>query len=219
MHGNLGSVTVAALGIALSPLPAVLALVLIGARDTTALAASFVVGEALALGAVVSAVVFLAPEVAEDGTIWVSLGWLQVVVGVVLGVLLVLHLGRSPKEGSARLREAFERVGPGAAFAGGLAMVVANPKNLALALAGAAAILELEYSEAGEAVGIVVFTVAGISVLVGLLALASAFPDRRAALLPRAQALVTARERTLVTVLLAALAAFFLLRGVLGLAS
>jgi hypothetical protein len=95
-------------------------------------------------------------------------------------------------------------------------MVAVNPKNLALTLAGAAAIAQLGYSAGGQAASVIGFTAIAVSLLVGLLLLASAFPHQAAVLLGRAQAAVFARERVLVAVILSALAVFFLLRGALG---
>ena len=95
-------------------------------------------------------------------------------------------------------------------------MVVLNPKNLALTLAGAASIVQLGYSAGGQAVSVAAFTAVAVSLLVGVLVLASVFPERSGELLGRAQAAVFARERVLVAAVLAALGAFFLLRGLLG---
>jgi threonine/homoserine/homoserine lactone efflux protein len=217
MSGDLSALTAAALGIALSPVPFVLVVALLGSTRPVPNAVAFVSGEALAVACIVGAVVFVT---ADDGTVAPlegKLNVLEVVVGVALGVLLVVHLRRPPRaDGPPRWSTLLDRVGPRGAFAGGLAMVAINPKNLALTLAGSASIVQLGYSTSGQAASVLTFSGVAVSALLLLLALTAAFPARSASLLARSQSVVYSHERALVGILLGALAAFFLLRGLLA---
>jgi threonine/homoserine/homoserine lactone efflux protein len=213
---DLGALVAAAIGIGLSPLPFVLAIALLGSSRPIGNALAFVSGEALAVGGIATiAVVLTAGE--GDGSLESALSALEVVVGACLAALLVVHLRRRPlKEGPPAWSGFLDSVGPRTAFAGGVAMVAVNPKNLALTLAGAASIVQLGYSASGQAAGVLTFTLVAVSALLVLLGLAAVSPARSAAALGRAEAFVFAHERVLVGGLLGALAAFFLLRGLTG---
>lgn len=218
MTGDLSAFTAAALGIALSPLPVLFQIALLGTSRPARNAVAFISGEAFAVAAIAVLVVAIVSD--EDGTegpLERPLSALEVVVGVLFLALLVVHLRRPRREGERpRWSTVLDRVGPRGAFAGGLAMVVLNPKNLALTLAGAASIAQLGYSAGGQAAGIAGFTAVAVSCLVALLLVAVAFPERSAVLLARAQAAVFAHERVLVSGVLGVLGVFFLLRGLLG---
>lgn len=217
MKGDLAALVFASLGIALSPLPFLLAVALLGASRSTQAATAFVTGEALAVGTITAAAVFLVP--AEEGAgsaLGMSLATIEIVIGAALALLLVVHARRSRARRTPEWWSRLGRVGLRTAFGGGLAMVVLNPKNLALTLGGAAAILELGESAGTRAVTAVAFTASAVSLLVAVLAAATAFPERAGTVLDRVQTFLLAHERRLVTVLLGTLATFYLARGVLG---
>jgi threonine/homoserine/homoserine lactone efflux protein len=213
---DLSAFAAAALGIALSPLPFVLAIALLGSSRPLGNAVAFVSGEALAIGGIATlAVVLTAGE--SDGSLADVLSALEIVVGACLAALLVVHLRRRPlREGPPAWSGFLDSVGPRTAFAGGVAMVAVNPKNLALTLAGAASIVQLGYSAGGQVASVLTFTFVAVSALLVLLGVAAVSPARSAAALGRAETFVFSHERLLVGGLLGALSAFFLLRGVTG---
>jgi len=218
VSGDLSAFAAAAIGIAVSPLPFLFAIALLGTNRPTRNALAFITGEALAVAVVATVTVVLVAD--GDGTagpLERPLSVLEIVVGAVFAALLVVHLRGPRREGERpRWSTVLDGVGPRGAFAGGLAMVAVNPKNLALTLAGAAAIAQLGYSAGGQAASVVGFTAIAVSLLVGLLLVAVSFPERSTAVLSRAQAAVYARERVIVASVLGLLAAFFLVRGLIG---
>jgi len=217
MSGDLGALAFAALGIALSPLPFVLAVALLGTGSSPRTAAAFVTGQALAVGTVSAAAVFLVPVDEEtDDSLGTSLGLVELTVGVLIALLRVAHLRRSSSARSAGWWSRLARVGPRAAFGGGLAMVVVNPKNLALTLAGAAAIIQLSSSTRVQAAGVVTFATLAVAVLLLVVLSVMAFPQRSRTILDRVHGFVLDHERTLVTILLGAVATFFVARGALA---
>jgi Sap, sulfolipid-1-addressing protein len=218
VSGDLGALAAAGLGIALSPLPLLFAFALLGTSRPLGNAVAFVAGEALAVGGIATAAVFFASDPTRPrDSVAGTLRALEIVIGLGLAALLVLHLSRPRRhEGLPRWSALLDGVGPGGAFAGGLAMVALNPKNLALTLAGAASIVQLGYSVNGRAAGVIVFTTGAVSLLSILIALSAALPHRSTELVGRAHSFVLVHERVLVACLLGALAAFFLLRGLLG---
>ena len=219
MGGDLGTAALAAIGIALSPVPFLIAVALLDADRVPARAVSFVSGEALAVAGVAAGIVLLlGRSVDTEGGFGAFLAALEIGIGLLLGLLLVVHLRRT-RGGDEPWGRLLERVDARAAFLGGLAMVVINPKNLALALAGSAAIVELGYSATGEVVSVATFTLASVSVLLALLLGVRAFPETARSILDRAHAFVAAHERPVGTVLLSVLAVYFTARGVLDLAA
>ena len=217
MNADLAALVLAALGIALSPAPFLLAVALLGASKSARTATAFVTGEALALGAVTASAVFLArAEEGSEDDLGSSLAAVEIAVGAILALLLLVHARRSRERRSPEWWSRLGRVGVRGAFGGGLAMVVVNPKNFALALGGATAILELWSSTGAQAASVVAFTAVAVSLLLALIVLATIFPERAEMLFDRAQGFVLDHERGLVAVLLGTLAVFFLARGVAG---
>jgi len=217
LAGDLSAFTAAALGIALSPLPFLFEVALLGTSRPTWNAVAFVSGEAFAIAAIATGtIVVVSDGDGGTGSLQRPLSALEIVVGALFAVLLAVHLlrprGEEERPGWASV---LDRVGPRGAFAGGLAMVAANPKNLALTLAGAASIAQLGYSVGGQAASVAGFTAVAVSALVGVLVLVVAIPSS-GELLARIRQGVFVHERMLVAAVLGALAVFFLLRGSLG---
>jgi threonine/homoserine/homoserine lactone efflux protein len=96
-------------------------------------------------------------------------------------------------------------------------MVGVNPKNLALALAGGAAILELDQTGGLAAVTVFVFTTLAVSLLIVEIAAYALSPERGAALLARGRDFTLRHERVVVNVVLLGLALLFVTRGLLDL--
>jgi len=103
------------------------------------------------------------------------------------------------------------------ALLSGAAMMGVNPKNLALTVAGAAAILELDQSGGRKAMALVVFTAIAVSLLVLEVMAYALAPVRAAGLLGRARTFTLRREGVVVNGVLVALAVFFFTRGLLDL--
>ena len=165
-EADLGTASAAAFGIAVSPLPALAVAALLGSSGSLRAASAFVAGEALAVGAIVAVVVVVAAGSLED-SLDSTLAVMQLGIAALLALLLVAHSRRArDKPASTRVLAALDGVGPRVAFVSGAAMVVVNPKNLALALAGGAAILELDQTGGLNVVTVVVFTAVTVSLLI-----------------------------------------------------
>lgn len=219
MKGDVGSLTAAALGIAASPVAFLLALGMLGTRTPLRNTAAFVSGQAVAVAGVAAAAVFLVADGRGVSDSWATrFAALDVFVGSLLAVLLVAHL-RRPRRSAGRPSWASSLDGLATpwAFAGGVAVIAANPKNLALTLGGAAAIVRLGSSPGDQAVGVLIFTAVAVSVLGLLLLAAAARPSQAVSLAWRGESFVLAHERRAVAAALALLAVFFLGRGLLAL--
>jgi threonine/homoserine/homoserine lactone efflux protein len=212
-----GTASAAALGIAISPIPLLAVAALLGSTGTTRTAAAFVAGETLAVGAIAAAVVVVGAG-ALEGSLGSTLAIMQLAVAGVLVLLLVAHLRMGGDEtASTRVLSALDGVRPRVALLTGMAMVGVNPKNLALTLVGAAAILELDQSGGLQAIAVIGFTVIAVSLLVVEVAAYALAPARAAAVLARGRSFTLRHERVVVNGVLLALALLFFARGLLDL--
>jgi Sap, sulfolipid-1-addressing protein len=156
-----------AIGVALSPVPIIAVVLMLTTPRARTNGPSFVLGWLVGLGVVGAIVLALAGPggASEEGqpAAWVS--WLKLLLG--LGLLLVAvrqFRGRPRGDEEAPLPKwmgAIDRFGPGQALGGGAALAGANPKNLLLAVAAAAAIAQTGIAGGQQAVAYAVFAVVG----------------------------------------------------------
>jgi len=213
----LGTAGAAALGIAVSPIPALAVAALLGSTGNVRVATAFVAGEALAVGAITALVVVLAAGSLERSADF-PLAVVQLGIGILLVLLLIAHARATRDEpASARVLAALDGVRAPVAFFSGAAMVAVNPKNLALALAGGAAILEMDQTGSVAAAAVFAFAAVSVSVLVAEIAGYALSPTRGARLLARGRDVTLRHERVVVNVVLLGLAALFVTRGLLDL--
>ena len=154
-----------AIGVALSPVPIIAVVVLLTSSRARSLGPVFVLGWLLGLvvvGAIVLAVV--GPSGAGSSgqrTTWVSWGL------IVLGVLLVVEAGRRWRGRTGAGEEAtlpawmgaLDRLKPAAALGGGVVLGGVRPKNLLLAVGGAAAIAQTGIAGGQQAIAYAIFAV------------------------------------------------------------
>jgi hypothetical protein len=155
-----------AIGVALSPVPIIAVVLILTTPRARANGPAFVLGWLVGLGVVGAVVLALAaPGASEEGqpATWVS--WLKLVLG--LGLLLVAarqFRGRPHEGEEAPLPQwmgAIDRFWAGQALGGGAALAGANPKNLLLAVGGAAAIAQTGIPASQQAIAYAVFAVIG----------------------------------------------------------
>jgi Sap, sulfolipid-1-addressing protein len=156
-----------AVGVALSPVPIIAVVLMLTTPKARANGPAFVLGWLLGLGVVGAIVLALAGPggASEEGqpAAWVS--WLKLLLGLLLLLVAVRQFrGRPRGDEEAPLPKwmgAIDRFGPGQALGGGAALAGANPKNLLLAVAAAAAIAQTGIAGGQQAVAYAVFAVVG----------------------------------------------------------
>jgi threonine/homoserine/homoserine lactone efflux protein len=167
----IGDLLPSALAVALSPIPIVgIVLVLGGPKARTA-------GPAFALGWIagllaVSIIVVLVVGVGSDpDSDDPGISWLKVAIGIVFLGMAANQWKKRPKEGQEPdmpgWMATIDAATPSRAAMLGTALSGANPKNLALTLAAAASIAEAGLDQADEAVAIVVFVALGSTTVAG----------------------------------------------------
>jgi threonine/homoserine/homoserine lactone efflux protein len=197
-----------AVGIALSPLPIVaVVLMLVGKRartDGPAFVAGWLVGLAI-VGVIVLAVV--GPSDPTDGAepaTWV--GVLKLVLGALLVLLAVKQFRGRPHEGDEapmpKWMGALDDFTPPKAAGAGVALSALNPKNLLLAVAGAATVAATGSSGADQAIAYTVFALVGTIGVAAPVVIYFAMGDRSAELLERLRTWMARNNAVIMAVLL-----------------
>ncbi len=156
-----------AIGIALSPVPIIAVVLMLTARKARVNGPAFVLGWLIGLAVVGVIVLAIAgpADASSSGApaTWVS--WLKIVLGVLLLLVAVRQFRSRPRgEADAALPQwmgAIEKFKPGGALGAGTLLAAVNPKNLLLAVGGAAAIAQTGISSGQQAIAYTVFAILG----------------------------------------------------------
>jgi Sap, sulfolipid-1-addressing protein len=156
-----------AIGVALSPIPIIAVVLMLTTPRARANGPAFVLGWLLGLGVVGAVVLALAgPGGASDQgqpATWVS--WLKLLLGLLLLLVAARQFRGRPHQGEEaplpKWMGAIDRFTPPQALGGGAALAGANPKNLLLAIGGAAAIAQTGITGGQQAVAYTVFAIVG----------------------------------------------------------
>ena len=165
MGDAIGQVLPFAVVVALSPIPIIGVVLMLGTPRARSNGPAFILGWLLGLtvvGAIVLAVASGA-NASESGQPASWVGVLKLVLGVVLLLLAVKQWrGRPRGDADAALpgwMRAIDHFTPGRALAMGVALSAINPKNLVLTIGAAAAIAQTGISTGDKAIALAVFVV------------------------------------------------------------
>jgi threonine/homoserine/homoserine lactone efflux protein len=156
-----------AIGVALSPIPIIAVVLMLTSGRARANGPAFVLGWVLGLAVVGGAVLLLADPAgagtSQSPATWTS--WLRIVLGVVLLLLAVRQFRGRPRAGQEPTMPGWmarvDRATP--LYSLGLAAVLSgfNPKNLLLAVGGAAVIAQADIPAGQQAAALAVFVLIG----------------------------------------------------------
>jgi Kef-type K+ transport system membrane component KefB len=154
-----------AIGIALSPVPIIVVVLMLTTPRARVNGPAFVLGWLLGLGIVGAIVLAIAGPAGASSSgapaTWVS--WLKIVLGVLLLLVAVRQFRSRPRgQEQAPMPKWMGAIGnfkPAAALGTGALLAGANPKNLLLAVGGAAAIAQTGISGAQQAIAYLIFAV------------------------------------------------------------
>jgi hypothetical protein len=208
-----------AVGVALSPLPVLGMLLVLGGARPTVTGPAFWAAWTLGVAVPTGAFVLLAENVAAvEGDSGVLAG-AELAVGILLlAVAVRLWLARrAGTAGVAPWLDALDRSGPSRAAALAVILSALNPKNLALMLTAGVAIARAEERGGALTVATVAFVAIAVSTVSVLLLGFAAFPRRSSRALAALRAAVARNDRALAIVLGALIGSFFVLDGLRGL--
>jgi threonine/homoserine/homoserine lactone efflux protein len=204
---------VPAVGVALSPLPILGMLLVLGGRRPVAQGVAYWLAWTLGVAAPTIAFVVAAESTGAIDDEPTVLAVAEIAIGLVfLAVAAALALGRrrGRSDDPPPWLDALDRSGTRRAATLAVILSSGNPKNLALMFAAAVAIAQ----EGEPALGATGFVVLAVSIVSLLLAGYAAFPDRLRPELERLRRAVARNDRTIALVLAVVIGAYFLADGI-----
>lgn len=177
MGEAIGQSLATAVGVALSPMPIIAVILMLTTPQARTNGPAFVFGWLAGLAVVGTVVLLVAAPATESGdsgpAAWA--GWAKLALGLLVLLVAVRQFRSRPRDDQAatmpRWMGAIDRFGPGKALLLAAALAAANPKNLLLAIAGAATIAQTGIPAGQQAASYAVFAIVaslGIATPVGI---------------------------------------------------
>ncbi len=205
----IGGLLVTALAVAISPLPIVAVVLLLGTPRARTLGPAFALG--WVAGLVCVSVVVLLLVGSGSGREHESVGWLKIALGALLVLMAARRWRKRPRHDqrpeSPRWMATLDRATPGRVALIGAALSGVNPKNLALTLAAAASIADAGLGTGKEAIATAVFIAIASTTIAGPVLFYLLDAERAAAPLASIRRFMAANDAVIVMVILLLLGA------------
>jgi threonine/homoserine/homoserine lactone efflux protein len=167
----IGDLLPSAFAVALSPIPIVAVVLILGASHARTAGPAFAVGWIVGLLAVSVVVVLVLGVGADSDGDDPGVDWLKVAIGLLFLLMAAKQWQKRPQEGqepeTPGWMATIDSATPVRAAVLGAALSGANPKNLALTLAASASIAEAGLDRADEAIAIAAFVALGSITVAG----------------------------------------------------
>jgi len=165
MGEAIGQVLPLAVGVALSPIPIIAVVLMLGTPRGSSNGPAFVIGWIIGLSAAGAAVLLISSgaDASNQGAPagWVS--WLKIVLGLLLLAVASKQWRARPRAGAEpelpRWMRTIDRFTPGRSVAMAVALSAINPKNLLLVVGAAAAIAQAGIDGGDQAIALAVFVI------------------------------------------------------------
>ena len=224
MGEAIGQVLSLGVGVALSPVPIIAVVLMLGTPRARANGPAFVLGWIVGLavvGTIVLVVAGGADASASDAPAdWV--GWLKIVLGVLLALVAVRQWRGRPRAGEEaalpQWMRAIDRFTPARSMAIAVALSAINPKNLLLTVGAAAAIAQTGVSTGDQAIALAVFVLVGTLGPGAPVVLYFALGERAKRILDELKSWMAAHNSAIMAVLCLVIGAKLIGDGITGLA-
>ncbi len=211
LNETIGDLLPSALAVALSPIPIVAVVLVLGAPRARTAGPAFALGWIGGLLAVSVVVLLLVGSGGDADSDDPGLDWLKIAIGVLFLAMAAKQWAKRPRPGEEpEVPSWMDTVGsatPGRAALLGAALSGANPKNLALTLTAAASIAEAGLESADEAIATVAFVAVGSATVAGAVLFHLLAGDRAARPLAAVKAFMAENSATIMMVVLLLLGA------------
>ena len=171
LNEAIGELLPAALAVALSPIPIVAVVLVLGAPRARTAGPAFALGWIAGLLSVSVVVLLLVGGGADSDSDDPGLDWLKIAIGVLFLAMAAKQWRKRPGRGEEPVTPSWmatvDSATPGRAALLGAALSGANPKNLALTLTAAASIAEAGLGSADTAIATAVFVAVGSATVAG----------------------------------------------------
>jgi len=222
MGKAIGDILPMAIGVAISPVPIIAIVLMLGTPRARLNGPAFAIGWVAGLAVVGAITLALASGNAADDSgspaTWSSA--LKLVFGLAFLAMAARSWHSRPEPGEEaampKWMQAIDGFGAGKAGGVGFLLSAVNPKNLALTVAAATAIAQAEVSGGEEAVALVVFVVLGSLTILAPVAIYFLMGARAKEILDGLKVFMTAHNAAIMTVLLLVLGAKLIGDGVGG---
>jgi len=203
MNGAIGDILPLALGVAISPIPIVAAILMLFSAHAGSTSSGFLIGWLAGIVIGVTLFTVLAGSLTSGNDSSGGVSWTKVGLGVLLLLVGVRQWrGRHDQHGPPKWMGAIDRMGFGRALGLGFLLSAINPKNLIMLAAAGVAIGAAGLSVGGDVVVIAIYTViAASTVAVPVIAYAFA-KDRMRGPLDKAKTWLEENNATVMSVLI-----------------
>ena len=171
LSNTIGDLLPSALAVALSPIPIVAVILVLGAPRARAAGPAFALGWIAGLLAVSVIVVLVVGAGSDPDDSDPGLNWFKIAIGILFLVMAARQWRKRPGPGeqpeAPSWMATIETVTPGRAAVLGGALSGVNPKNLALTLTAAASIAEAGLDTTDTAIAVAAFVVLGSITVAG----------------------------------------------------
>lgn len=219
MSTVLGELLPLAVGVAISPIPIVAAILMILSKNAAGAGSGFAVGWVAGIVVATSVVALVAGSlgVSTDREPAAAASWVRVALGVLLLVLAGQQWRNRSDKATPGWMRAIDQLTTGKAAGLGAALAAVNPKNLLLCLSAGVAIGSSGLGAGEKVVAVVVFTVlAAASVMVVVLGYALA-ADRVRGVLDDTRVWLQTNNHAVMAIVLLVMGAVVLGKGIGGL--
>lgn len=218
----IGDLLPSAVGVALSPVPIIAVILMLGTPKARSNGSAFALGWVLGL-VIVSVIVVLVASGSDDADSGASttVDWVKLVLGLLFLLMAFAQWRKRPKLGEEAAMptwmSAIDGFAAGKSLGLGALLSGANPKNLALTLAAASTIAQAGLSNGETTIAIAVFVVVGSITVAGPVLFYLFAPHKAAGPLDSIKQFMAANNAVIMMVVLLVLGAKLLGQGIAGL--
>ena len=220
----IGDLLPLAVAVALSPIPIIAVIVMLGTPKARTNGPAFAAGWVLGL-AVVSAIVLVVAGGADDPDDATSQGidWGTLLIGLLFLAMAAKQWRQRPKAGEEATMPSWmasvDHFTPGRSFVLGVALSGVNPKNLALTVAAMASVAQLGLSTGDEVAAVAVFVVLASVTVAGSVLFYLVATDRATQALAPVKTFMANNNAVIMMVILIILGAKLIGNGLAGVAN
>jgi threonine/homoserine/homoserine lactone efflux protein len=224
MADAIGQVLSLGVGVALSPVPIIAVVLMLGTPRARANGPAFVLGWIVGLAVVGTIVLVVAggADASENDEPADWVGWLKIVLGLLLALVAVRQWRGRPRAGEEaampKWMRAIDRFTPGRSMAIAVALSAINPKNLLLTVGAATAIAQTGVSTGDQAIALAVFVLVGTLGPAAPVVIYFALGERATRILDELKTWMTAHNSAIMSVLCLVIGAKLIGDGISGLA-
>ncbi len=221
MGQAIGDLLPSAIGVALSPVPIIAVILMLGTPKARSNGPAFAIGWVIGLVAVSVIVLLLASDADDtDSGASTAVDWIKLLIGVLFLLMAIKQWQGRPKEGQQaempKWMDAIDGFTAPKSVGLGILLSGVNPKNLALTLAAAASIAQAGLSGGESAIAVGVFVIIGSLTVAGPVLYYLLVPSS-AGLLGEIKQFMSAHNAVIMFVLLLVLGGKLLGSGIAGL--